>query len=88
LQALNLQILKKVIHKAAHVLKMLNRQSEIHTAMNFTFESEVFLHSGLCTENVATPLVLEGSAIPLLPEKARSSGLPEVYSAALNAAQR
>jgi len=50
---------------------MLNRQSEIHTATDFAFESEVFLHSGFCTENVASPLVLEGSAIPLLAAKAR-----------------
>ena len=44
--------------------------------------------SGFCTENVAPPLVLEGSAMPLLPAKERSSGLREVYSAALNTAQR
>jgi hypothetical protein len=67
---------------------MLNRQSEIHTATDFAFESEVFLHGGFCTENVAAPLVLEGSGIPLLPAKARSSGLLEIYLAALNAAQR
>lgn len=70
------------------MLKILNRESEIHTATDFAFESEVFLHSGFCTENVAAPLVLEGSAMPPLPAKARSSGLPEVYVAALNAAQR
>ena len=76
------------------MLKILNRESEIHTATDFAFESDVFLHevneiaARFCTENVAAPLVLEGSAMPPLPAKARSSGLPEVYAAALNAAQR
>jgi hypothetical protein len=87
LQALNLQIVKKLF-TTPRALEVLNRQSEIHTATDFAFESEVFLHSGFCTENVAAPLVLEGSAMPLLPAKARSPGLPEVYFAALNAAQR
>ena len=52
----------------------------------------MFQHSfavDFCTENVATPLVLEGSAMPLISLRRREvSGLPEVYSAALNAAQR
>jgi hypothetical protein len=68
-------------------LKVLNRQSEIHTATDFAFESGVFLHSdverdcgasriGLFARRIwAAPLVLKGSAIPLLPAKARSSGL-------------
>ena len=69
-------------------MKILNRRREIHTATGFAFESAMFFESSFCTENVAAPFVLERSGTAPLPAKARSSGLSEVYCAALNAAQR
>jgi hypothetical protein len=69
-------------------LKMLNRQSEIRTATDFAFESEVFLHNGFLHGECGGSVSPRTVAMPLLPAKARSSGLPEVYFAALSAAQR
>src|SRR6266481_6200862 len=84
---LKIHILLKVIHNSARVLKILNRQSEIHTATDFVFESDVFLHSDVerdcsacrmasfCTENGPALLVRHPSVAC---EKARRFGLSEV----------